>query len=1133
MEATLFDNLLPDERAGFRLHRFEVLNWGTFDNHIWSLSPEGFNALLTGDVGSGKSTLVDAITTLLVPNQRIIYNKAAGAESKERTLYSYVRGEFKNEKDANLESAKPVYLRGLDSYSVLLGYFHNEGLEQGVTLAQVFWLKDLSRNPERFYVIARSPLTITEHFSNFGTDILALKRRLRSTPQVELKDTFTAYGGEFRSLFGIEHEQAMELFYQTISMKSVGNLTDFVRIHMLERGDVAPRLDELRKNFENLNRAHEAVLKAKRQIGFLQPLVEEGKRHEDLLRVVEVLRGCRDSLDSYFANRKILLLDARIEQKKLEAEKASQRIEAAEQKINHLKGQENELRTAIHQNGGGRLEAIAKEIANAAGRREGAKKEREKYDALASALALKSPRDEVAFLRNQKETREIFARVQDELASLAEKKLGSSVDFKALTEQIKALESELASLRQRRSNIPLRNLEIRGALCEALEVPEAEIPFAGELIQVGEKETAWEGAIEKLLHGFGLSLLVPERLYPHAARYVDITQLRGRLIYYRASELSGAARVSASDPRSLARKLRLKPDSPYYGWLEREIAERFDYVCCDTLEDFRRQPFAITRQGQIKQAGKRHEKDDRRPIGDRSQYVLGWSNQAKIRALEGTLSDLKKKAQSLAQTITDVAEREKIEGDRRDNARDLLKFESFTLIHWQVFVRQIQELEREKREIENSSDVLKSLQEKLKEAESLRSEEEHVKEELIGTKSAAQESVKRDTEARIEAETSLAVLPPAIQAEVFPKISEHVERVSAGKPVGLTNADRLQSDVRRDLQDKIDAEAKRIDRLTEKVVRQMEAYRREYPVETKDFDASLAALSEYISALKSLEEADLPRHEDRFKKLLNEGTINSIVLLQNQLDKERKGIEDKILFINQSLKQIEYDSGTYIELVHERSLDKEVRDFQQDLRQCLSHGLEGEPLYNEERFLRVKTILERFNGRENLTELDRRWTEKVTDVRHWFEFSAVERWREDGKQKEYYPGSAGKSGGQKEKLAYTVLASALAYQFGLEWNVTRSRTFRFVVIDEAFGRGSDRSAQYALELFKKLNLQLLIVTPLQKIHVIEDFVRSVHFVHNDDGQCSVLRNLTLDEYHAERARYQIGITSLPAAGPPS
>ncbi|MEJ2661240.1 MAG: SbcC/MukB-like Walker B domain-containing protein, partial [Desulfobacteraceae bacterium] len=109
-----------------------------------------------------------------------------------------------------------------------------------------------------------------------------------------------------------------------------------------------------------------------------------------------------------------------------------------------------------------------------------------------------------------------------------------------------------------------------------------------------------------------------------------------------------------------------------------------------------------------------------------------------------------------------------------------------------------------------------------------------------------------------------------------------------------------------------------------------------------------------------------------------------------------------------------------------------------------------------------------------------RWTRKVTDVRNWLVFSVAERWREDHAEKEFYSDTSGKSGGQKEKLAYTILAAALAYQFGLKWGEKRSRTFRFVMIDEAFGRGSDDSTRYALELFKKLNLQLLIVTPMQE-----------------------------------------------------
>ena len=116
---------LTSTLSGFRLQHIEVLNWGTFHQHAWRLNLNGQNALLTGDIGSGKSTLVDAITTLLVPSNRIAYNKAAGADFKERSLRSYVLGYYKSERNEGDHSAKPVALRDNNTYSVILGVFHN------------------------------------------------------------------------------------------------------------------------------------------------------------------------------------------------------------------------------------------------------------------------------------------------------------------------------------------------------------------------------------------------------------------------------------------------------------------------------------------------------------------------------------------------------------------------------------------------------------------------------------------------------------------------------------------------------------------------------------------------------------------------------------------------------------------------------------------------------------------------------------------------------------------------------------------------------------------------------------------------------------------------------------------------
>jgi uncharacterized protein YPO0396 len=92
MTENLLDFAADDTEAGFRLDRIEVYNWGIFDGRISILRLDGVNTLLTGENGSGKSTFVDALTTLLVPSHRIAYNRAAGADARERDLRSYVLG---------------------------------------------------------------------------------------------------------------------------------------------------------------------------------------------------------------------------------------------------------------------------------------------------------------------------------------------------------------------------------------------------------------------------------------------------------------------------------------------------------------------------------------------------------------------------------------------------------------------------------------------------------------------------------------------------------------------------------------------------------------------------------------------------------------------------------------------------------------------------------------------------------------------------------------------------------------------------------------------------------------------------------------------------------------------------------
>jgi uncharacterized protein YPO0396 len=1117
------DFVADDALSGFRLQRLEVFNWGTFDARVWTLDPGGKNALLTGDIGSGKSTLVDAVTTLLVPSQRISYNKAAGADNKERTLRSYVLGHYKSERNEQSGNAKPVALRDASSYSVVLGVFHNAGYQQTVTLAQVFWMKDAAQQPARFFVGAERALSITGDFANFGTEITALRKKLRGIG-AELFDSFPPYSAWFRRRFGIENEQALELFHQTVSLKSVGNLTDFVRSHMLEPFDVAARITALINHFDDLNRAHEAVLKAKRQVELLQPLVADGEQHALLVAQADYLRSCREALRSYFAGLKHGLLDKRITALSEEWQRHDVHVTRLLDLRTTQRAEQDELKRSIAENGGDRLERLAVEIRKMDQDRQVRQRKAERYAELVGVVG-GSPCDEgSAFLEQRQQFLNLAETARERDAALQNDLTEQGVNLRQSCLERDELVAEITSLKARRSNIPAEQVAMRTRLCTGLGLHETDMPFAGELLQVRDDQRDWQGAAERLLRNFGLSLLVPDDHYAAVAEWVDRTHLKGRLVYFRVRHIS---RTALTDQQrtdlhkdSLVHILAIKPDSPFYDWLERELAHRFDVACCITPEQFRRETRAISRNGQIKAPGERHEKDDRHRLDDRSRYVLGWTNAEKIAALEATVRNREGRLTALNRLLEKVQLDQQLIRKQLTALSKLDEYTDFKELDWQTLAAAVAQLTDEKLKLEATSDVLKHLTIRLAEVAAAVKVSESGLEEHQDKRSKADQ---KKSDAEIVRATIRAVIEEApfnSHAAYFERLDAFREEALGEHHLTVESCENRERDLREWLQARIDAELKKLNNLRDKIIDAMRAYCTAFPLDTQEVDVSIEAVAEYGSMLNKLKADDLPRFEARFKELLNENTIREVANFQSQLARERETIKERIAHINESLVQIDYNPGRYIALEAQATQDADIRDFQGELRACTEGTLTGsdDNQYSEAKFLQVRRIIERFRGREGLSDQDRRWSSKVTDVRTWFVFAASERWREDNSEHEHYSDSGGKSGGQKEKLAYTILAASLAYQFGLEWGAVRSRSFRFVVIDEAFGRGSDESAQYGLRLFAQLNLQLLIVTPLQKIHIIEPFVSSVGFVQNEEGRASKLRNLSISEYQAEKAR---------------
>ncbi|HEU5099362.1 MAG TPA: ATP-binding protein, partial [Roseiflexaceae bacterium] len=676
-------------REGFRLQYLEVYNWGTFNHKVWSVEPDGSTALLTGANGSGKSTLVDALLTLLVPNRHRNYNQASGAEKRrERDEKSYVRGAYGRLKDEESSRGVTQYLRGKDEYSVLLACFASEQLLQDVTLAQVFFWK--ADELDKIHIVAPRRLHIAEDLRITSTPD-ELRKRLKAAGANVYED-FAPYSRHAIKLFRLRSEKALDLFNQTVSIKEIGGLNDFVRQHMLEKTDVGERITQLRETYQNLTSAHDAIAKAEEQLARLTPLLQEADQYMQIQARITEAERCAEIVPAFFARRKLDLLARATARAQSDLAEQDSRASALEAHKEALRRQEIDLNVAIsNDTAGQQLQQLRRETEHVRERRREKKLRADKYSATARSLGLPPYSEQESFFETARQARGALAPIEKRLQAIVVERDGYKQEEGRLRGVCQSIERELESLRQRKSRIPSDDLVIRTRLAQALKIAEDDLPFVGELLKVRDEARGWEGAIERLLRGYGRQMLVPEEHYRRVIGYVEGTNLRGRLVFLRADPRR-TPRASTADRDALVGKLEIKPDAALHDWLKADLIEHWDYVCCATIEQFQRERRALTINGQIKSGGARHEKDDRFDLSDRTRYVLGWDNRDTIAALEAEYARQSAALKTTQAAIKALEEEQKKRVEQQRLLHELLTYDDFAAIDWQIDERQLREL---------------------------------------------------------------------------------------------------------------------------------------------------------------------------------------------------------------------------------------------------------------------------------------------------------------------------------------------------------------------------------------------------------------------------------------------------------
>lgn len=1109
-------------KAGFRVDELQIQNFGSYDGPPSVLQFNRGSAIFTGRNGVGKTTAIDAFRMLIA--QEPSFNDATVPESRKRdrdirTYYQGVLGKVQHEGQNQFHVLRPYEAR---KFMAIVGNF-SDGSGRTLAAARLVLYDAQGQGNTQRYILARQPLNIATDFQSFET-----ARSIRAAladKGVTVYETFAGYREALSARFGIgDAKQAWALFERAIGTKSVDNLTEFMRELILPMSSLTDTADELVRSTAALDEAYQAVKQDEQKLTRLQRIIRDIDDLEQSFAVTEALRRLqtyRRQAETAVLARAVRRDVARRETAQADARQASETaaalLEELTERVRDLEHQERDL-------GGQRVIEWRREIGDRAEQMAMVAAELKKLSVALAGLGLATG---VSFEQSH-HTKDQWERIKADLGTAADRipaQTGAmdtglaqlSGELAGVDVAFKTATTDLAAAERSRSNLPRDHIEVREELAEALGVSVDALPFFGELVRVTPRAAAdgWEGAINRLLANQARRLLVEEALYARAATWIDGRHLGLKLEYDRIDVVAPAP-AKHGDSR-VAGKVDVRPGSRLAGYIRRVLDTRYDHECFVAAdENFRRTRRGLTKAGQSRD-GDRHVKDDRRHIGDRSSFVLGWDTTERIALLSREIKRLQDQHKTLtAQKTTLSAGRDKLVVGATQMRSLVISMGDFERVDLKRIESEINEREEwiEQATAKNPSYAAVS--------KALAKAHAEVPAAKASAKVCADALAIADHELKNQ-QSRLLSLVADVKGRHTP-LSAWRGYGSVARQVGAAtsifeedpapNARRNESvweKIRGGIDDAMSKETNRQGKILASLPRLGTEYLKDFASETSLLavnglaDADGAGVrAEWRQRRADIEGRELVRHRARLQQAMTDAIDHGIVNIKTQLDKERLEIRDTVGGINATLCAIIYDPvhGSRIRFKPNDAPSQRILAFTRDLKQVTEDWIGNTDGNIEERYAKTKRFIDQV---KDVPE-NKAWRQDVLDSRRWFTFVAQEyKLHPDGSETilNDYDGATGSSGGQKERLAMTVMAAGLAWRFGMVQTAGGHKSFRVLMLDEAFKNSHDDTTRALLQLFSAFGFQMIFAMPSKNLAVVARHIERAFAVDTKDRRTVV------------------------------
>jgi uncharacterized protein YPO0396 len=1079
----------------FRLTRLQVVNWGAFCGYK-DLAVDERGLLLTGRSGSGKSSLMDAHSTVLLPATDQRFNASAdltarGAKQSTRSVADYVRGAWSENRDEN-DQAHVRYLRGGKPTWSAIGATYDNGLGSVTTAVVVKWFAGTETDGASLKSMYQL------HDGQFSVQLLEEwaarrfdSRWFKATYPCEYPVTQAAYLRDLARRVGLGTSRtAVALLGKAKALKNVGDLNLFIRDNMLDRPVTFDAAARMVAAFTPLNEAYETAERAHRQEQVLKDVPALWKRFSasrDSTNRARALLG--EPAETYLRGVRLRAVQAEIE-------RIDRRLEALDGTLS----EHNDLRD----------HAFAAYTALEAQWRQDARHlhDLEMQHRLAKAehgpvqSAYRAFGGVVERLgRPVPSTVDEFTRLRQELpairaeAARTEKalKAGSHALLDAMADARRAHKDkrgELTALRSASTLIPARDGARRQAIADGAGVPVADLAYAAELIDVDPAEERWRPAAERVLRGYGLRLLVPQRHADAVRRFIDGNRMRGVVEYSIVPST-----VDTSDgprPGTLAATLVVDDTHPMGGWLRTQLAQRFDHVCVETADELDRHRIAVTVRGTVKLPGNHYRKDDRDETGNAANYILGGNTRTKREALEAEVDALRRAERDATEAADTHQARLRAAQETVAACADLDAYPAWAAIDRWATGSRISELDERIAAVRTDNRSLLDLEQQRVDAErrykdaeeacaATRNEIKQLTDRMPVLVDAQKELTDRpheldDADDRLFLDEVLAATDVPVSPDTFPLVD---------------NALRRELVARRDA---ADGERRVAQTRLEAAMRAFVEQWRDAAPDT-DADAERSG-ADFAALYEDIAERRLPEAMNRFQQMIAEDMVPSISVLQREIENASTEIRKRVAMVNEGLTRVEFNTGTRLQIAHRSQSADDARSFRGAVDTLLRHAPNArrDAEASRAQFKRVRQLMARFTAD---TVEARQWRDNVLDVRNSFTFYGREERIADATAVATFSNTSANSGGEQEKLVAFCLAAALSYNLADGDGVP---AFAPLMLDEAFSKSDETFAAQALGVFHEFGFQLLIAAPIRMAGIVEPFIGQAVLVDKTDRE---------------------------------